>query len=138
MTFYTGNVRTDVDNKRMKNLRVTVNGTAYDVQVEELGADAAPAASAPAKAAPAPAKPAPAPAPSGSAGAVKVTAPMPGTVVRVEVSAGDAVKSGQDLVFIEAMKMETPVKAAQDGTIASVEVSSGESVDTGKVLLTMN
>lgn len=123
--------------KRMKNLRVTVNGTSYDVQVEELGENAAPAA-APAKAAPAPAKAAPAPASSGSAGSVKVTAPMPGTVVRVEVNAGDAVKSGQDLVFIEAMKMETPVKAAQDGTIASIEVSSGESVDTGKVLLTMN
>ena len=59
-------------------------------------------------------------------------------IVRVEVSAGDSVTAGQDLVFIEAMKMETPVKAAQDGTIASVEVSSGESVDTGKVLLTMN
>ncbi len=121
----------------MKNLRVTVNGTAYDVQVEELGADAAPAPvkAAPAKAAPAPAA---APAASGNAGSVKVTAPMPGTVVRVEVNTGDAVKSGQDLVFIEAMKMETPVKAAQDGTIASIEVSSGESVETGKVLLTMN
>ena len=120
----------------MKNLRVTVNGTSYDVQVEELGGSTAPAA-APAKAAPAPAA-APAPTASGNEGAVKVTAPMPGTVVRVEVSAGDSVTAGQDLVFIEAMKMETPVKAAQDGTIASVEVSSGESVDTGKVLLTMN
>lgn len=119
----------------MKNLRITVNGTAYDVQVEELGATA----SAPVVAAPsvAPSAPAPAAAPA-NAGGVQVTAPMPGTVVRVEVSAGDSVKAGQDLIFIEAMKMETPVKAAQDGTIASVNVAKGESVDTGKVLLTMN
>lgn len=123
----------------MKNLRITVNGTAYDVQVEELGGDSAPAASAPAPAAaPAAPKAAPAPAASGNEGAVKVTAPMPGTVVRIEVNTGDAVKAGQDLIFIEAMKMETPVKAAQDGTVASIAVQKGESVDTGKVLLTMN
>ena len=120
----------------MKNLKITVNGTAYDVQVEELGGDTAPAASAPAASAPA-AKPA-APAPSGNEGAVKVSAPMPGTVVRIEVNTGDAVKAGQDLIFIEAMKMETPVKAAQDGTVASINVSKGESVDTGKDLITLN
>lgn len=120
----------------MKNLRITVNGTAYDVQVEELGSSSAVQTSAPA-AAPAPATK-PAAAPSGSAGAVKVTAPMPGTVVRVEVKTGEAVSAGQDLIFIEAMKMETPVKAAQDGTVASIEVTAGDAVDTGKVLLTMN
>ncbi len=119
----------------MKNLRITVNGTAYDVQVEELGSTA----SAPVAAAPAPtAAPTPAPAAPANAGGVEVTAPMPGTVVRIEVAAGDAVKAGQDLIFIEAMKMETPVKAAQDGTVASINVAKGESVDTGKVLLTMN
>ncbi len=120
----------------MKNLRITVNGTSYDVQVEELGETSAPAVAAPSPAV----VPAAAPAPKAAenAGSVTVTAPMPGTVVRVEVSAGDTVKSGQDLVFIEAMKMETPVKAAQDGTIASVNVSKGEAVETGKVLLTMN
>lgn len=122
----------------MKNLRITVNGTAYDVQVEELGSSSAPAAAAaPAPAAAPAAAPKPA-APSGNAGAVKVTAPMPGTVVRVEVNPGDAVTAGQDLVFIEAMKMETPVKAAQDGTVASIEVTAGDAVDTGKVLLTLN
>ena len=120
----------------MKNLRITVNGTAYDVQVEELSGSEAPAAAAPAAAAPAPAaKPA---APAGAAGSVVVKAPMPGTVVNVVVSAGQAVKAGDDLVFIEAMKMETPVKAGQDGTIASIEVTAGDAVDTGKVLLTMN
>ena len=63
---------------------------------------------------------------------------MPGTVVRVEVSEGDSVKAGQDLIFIEAMKMETPVKAASDGVIATINVSKGEAVETGKTLLTMN
>ena len=101
----------------MKNLRITVNGTAYDVQVEELGESAAPA---------------------GAKGSVEIKAPMPGTVVNVVVSAGQAVKSGDDLVFIEAMKMETPVKAPQDGTVATVEVAKGEAVDSGKVLVTLN
>ena len=121
----------------MKNLRITVNGTAYDVQVEELGGSSAPAEAAPAlAAAPAPAaKPA---APAGAQGSVVVKAPMPGTVVNVVVSAGQAVKAGDDLVFIEAMKMETPVKAPQDGTVATVDVAKGESVDSGKVLVTLN
>ena len=123
----------------MKNLRITVNGTAYDVQVEELGGSSAPAAAAapaPAAAAPAPAaKPA---APAGAQGSVVIKAPMPGTVVNVVVSAGQAVKAGDDLVFIEAMKMETPVKAPQDGTVATVDVAKGESVDSGKVLVTLN
>ena len=108
----------------MKNLRITVNGTAYDVQVEELGGSSAPAA-----------KPA---APAGAQGSVVIKAPMPGTVVNVVVSAGQAVKAGDDLVFIEAMKMETPVKAPQDGTVATVDVAKGESVDSGKVLVTLN
>ena len=121
----------------MKNLRITVNGTAYDVQVEELGGSSAPASAAPAlAAAPAPAaKPA---APAGAQGSVVVKAPMPGTVVNVVVSGGQAVKAGDDLVFIEAMKMETPVKAPQDGTVATVDVAKGESVDSGKVLVTLN
>ena len=121
----------------MKNLRITVNGTAYDVQVEELGSSSAPVAAAPAPvaaAAPA-AKPA---APAGAAGSVVITAPMPGTVVNVAVKAGQAVKKGDDLVFIEAMKMETPVKAPQDGTVATIDVAKGESVDSGKTLLTLN
>lgn len=121
----------------MKNLRITVNGTAYDVQVEELSGSEAPAvAAAPAAAAPAPAaKPA---APAGAAGSIVVKAPMPGTVVNVVVSAGQAVKAGDDLVFIEAMKMETPVKAPQDGTVATIDVAKGEAVDSGKVLVTLN
>ncbi len=121
----------------MKHLKITVNGTAYDVQVEELDSASAPAAS-PAPAAPA-AAPAPKPAaPSGAVGNISVKAPMPGTVVNVVVKPGQAVKSGEDLVFIEAMKMETPVKSPQDATVATVEVSKGEAVDSGKVLVTLN
>ena len=116
----------------MKNLRITVNGTAYDVQVEELDAGSAPAAAA---AAPSPAaKPA---ASQGAAGSVAVKAPMPGTVVNVVVTKGQAVKSGDDLVFIEAMKMETPVKAPQSGKVVTVDVSKGEVVDSGAVLVTL-
>ncbi len=120
----------------MKNLRITVNGTAYDVQVEELGTSTSPAAAPAAPAAPAPAaKPA---APSGAAGSIVVKAPMPGTIVNVVVSAGQSVKAGDDLVFIEAMKMETPVKAPKDAVVATVDVTKGESVDSGKVLVTLN
>ena len=118
----------------MKNLRITVNGTAYDVQVEELGETASAAPAAAAKPAPA-AKPA---APAGAVGNISVKAPMPGTVVNVVVTVGQAVKAGDDLVFIEAMKMETPVKAPKDATVATIEVSKGEAVDSGKVLVTLN
>lgn len=122
----------------MKNLRITVNGIAYDVQVEELGSSSAPAAAPTAAPAAAPAPAAKPAAPAGAAGSVVVKAPMPGTVVNVVVSAGQAVKAGDDLVFIEAMKMETPVKAPQDGTVATIDVAKGESVDSGKVLVTLN
>ena len=122
----------------MKNLRITVNGTAYDVQVEDLGSSSAPAAAPTAAPAAAPAPAAKPAAPAGAAGSVVVKAPMPGTVVNVVVSAGQAVKAGDDLVFIEAMKMETPVKAPQDGTVATIDVAKGESVDSGKVLVTLN
>ena len=131
----------------MKNLIVTVNGVAYNVQVEETGA-AAPAAPAAAPApvavpasvaaAPAPAPvaaPAPAPAPAApkaakpAAGANSVNAPMPGTILNVLVSAGDSVKKGQTLMILEAMKMENEIMAAQDGVIAGVHVSKGDAVN---------
>ena len=118
----------------MKNLRITVNGVAYDVQVEELGATSAPApVAAPApKAAPAPA------APAGQAGSIEVNAPMPGTIVSVAVTAGQAVKKGDTLVVIEAMKMENEIAAPLDGTVATINCTKGESVDSGKLLVSMN
>ena len=116
----------------MKNLRITVNGVAYDVQVEELGADAVAAAPAAAKAAPAPKA-----APKTVGAGEKVAAPMPGTIVSVNVSDGQAVKKGDVLVVLEAMKMENEIKAPKDGTITGISVNKGESVDTGATLVTI-
>ncbi len=129
----------------MKKYNVTVNGTVYEVEVEEIGevASAPVAAEAP-KAAPAPAakpaapKAAPKAAPAGAAGAVKVEAPMPGTVTKVLVKAGDAVKSGDTLLAFEAMKMEQEIKAPKDGVVASVNVSQGASINQGDLLVSLN
>ena len=125
----------------MKNYTITVNGNVYDVTVEEgAGSGVAPAA-APAAAPKAAPKAAPAPAPkaaSAGAGAVKVTASVPGKVFKVEATAGQAVKAGDSIIILEAMKMEIPVVAPQDGTIASIEVGAGDAVENGQVLATMN
>lgn len=121
----------------MKNLKITVNGVVYDVQVEEVDGSSAPAA-APA-AAPAPkAAPAAAPKAAPAAGGEAVKSPMPGTILSVPVKAGQSVKTGDVLVVLEAMKMENEIKAAHDAVVASVAVSKGESVDTGAVLVTLN
>ena len=129
----------------MKNYTITVNGNVYEVTVEEgfTGAASAPKAAAPApKAAPAAApKAAPAAAlaaPAGAAGAVAVTAPMPGKILGVKASAGQAVKRGQVLLILEAMKMENEIVAPQDGTVATINVAVGDSVEPGATLATLN
>ena len=126
----------------MKSYTITVNGVAYDVTVEEgAGGAAAPAArpaaapKAAPKAAPAPAA---APAAGGAAGAVKVTASVPGKGFKVEASVGQAVKAGDTIVILEAMKMEIPVVAPQDGTVASIDVAVGAAVENGDVLASLN
>ena len=124
----------------MKNYRITVNGTSYDVSVEELSGGAAPVA-APVAAAPKAAPVAAAPkaaAPAGGAGAVKIEAKAAGKVFAVEASVGQAVKKGDTVLILEVMKMETPVVAETDGTIASIDVAKGDSVEVGTVLATMN
>ena len=121
----------------MKNYRVTVNGIAYDVVVEEIGAGTAPAAPVSPVAAPA-AAPAPAAKPAGPAGANAIKAPMPGNVIKMNVKAGDAVKKGDVLCVLEAMKMENDITAPKDGVIASVDVQQGATVVTDTLLLTMN
>ncbi|MDO4273330.1 MAG: biotin/lipoyl-containing protein [Eubacteriales bacterium] len=124
----------------MKSYTITVNGTAYEVTVEETGSVSAPAAAAAPKAAPAAApKAAPkAAAPAAGAGAVKVTSSVPGKVVKLVASVGQAVKAGDNVVILESMKMEIPVVAPQDGTIASIDVAEGSSVENGDTLATMN
>lgn len=119
----------------MKNYRITVNGTAYDVAVEELGAGAAPAAVA----APAPvAAAAPAPAAPAAAGSIEVAAPMPGKILNVKAGVGTAVKKGDVILILEAMKMENDVVAPEDGTVESINVSAGDAVEAGDVLATLN
>ena len=126
----------------MKSYTITVNGTAYEVTVEETGSVAAPAPAARAAAPAAPkAAPAPAPkaaAPAAGAGAVKVTASVPGKVLKIVASAGQAVKAGDSIVILEFMKMEIPVVAPQDGTVASIDTTEGASVENGDTLATMN
>ena len=122
----------------MKTYTITVNGNVYDVTVEEgTGVAATPVATP--KTAPAPAKKAaPKAAPAGAQGGVKVNAPMPGKILGVKVSAGQAVKKGQVLLVLEAMKMENEIVAPQDGTVASINVTVGEQVEAGAVIATLN
>ena len=120
----------------MKNYTITVNGNVYDVTVEEGTGSTAGAAKA---ATPKAAAPKAAPkAAAGAQGAVKVNAPMPGKILKVNVNAGTAVKKGDVLLVLEAMKMENEICAPQDGTVATVECAAGDSVESGKVLVSMN
>ena len=111
----------------MKYFNITVNGVAYNVTVEESAAGAAPVAA-----------PVAAPAPAAAAGAVQVNSPMPGNILDVKVSAGQAVQAGDVLVILEAMKMENEIVAPQDGTVASVSVKKGDTVNSGDLLVSMN
>ena len=124
----------------MKNYTITVNGNVYDVTVEEGTGSAAPAAApevAPAAPKAAPAAPKAA-APAGAAGSVTVAAPMPGKILGVKANPGQAVKKGDVIVILEAMKMENEIVAPQDGTIASINVATGDSVEAGATLATLN
>ena len=112
----------------MKNYTITVNGNVYDVVVEEGASTGAPvAAKAPAAPKAAPKAPAAAPKASGAAGSIKV-----------EASVGQAVKKGDAVIILEAMKMEIPVVAPEDGTVASIDVAVGDTVEAGAVLATLN
>ncbi len=119
----------------MKNYTITVNGNVYSVTVEEGTAGEATTPVAQVATAPkAPVKKAVA----AGAGKVKVNAPMPGKILGVKVSNGQAVKKGDVLLVLEAMKMENEVVSPEDGTIASLNVATGDSVEAGDVLATLN
>ena len=113
----------------MNNYKVNVNGTAYEVEIEEMSG--APAA------APVAAAPAAAPAPAASGAGESITSPMPGNILAVNVAAGDAVKKGQVLMVLEAMKMENEIMAPRDGKVASVAVAKGAAVESGALLCTI-
>ena len=106
----------------MKKYKVNVNGTAYEVEIEEMtGAPAAPVA-----------------APAAASGAGEsITSPMPGNILAVNVAAGDMVKKGQVLMVLEAMKMENEIMAPQDGKVTSVAVAKGAAVESGALLCTI-
>ncbi len=120
----------------MKNYTITVNGTAYDVTVEEgTGVASAPAApKAAPKAAPAAPKAA---APAAGAGSIKVEAGAAGKIFKIEKQVGAAVKKGDAVIILEAMKMEIPVVAPADGTVASIDVNVGDMVESGACLATL-
>ena len=115
----------------MRNYRVNVNGTEYEVSIEEIAASEVKAA--PAK----PAAPAPKAAPAAAGAGEKITAPMPGNILAVNVAAGQTVKSGDVLMILEAMKMENEIMAPKAGKVTSVTVSKGSTVATGDVLCTV-
>ena len=129
--------------------KVTLKGRTYEVEVEageailldeyEAIAPSAPAAApvaAPA-AAPAAAAPAPAAAPVVTGAGEPVNAPMPGNILKVNVTNGQAVKAGDVLCVLEAMKMENEIMAPKDGTVTQVLVSKGATVDTGATLVVL-
>lgn len=130
----------------MKKYNITVNGISYEVMVEETSeTSSAPVAAPVQNTAPTPVgatKPAPKPtaksAPSGTSGSVKISAPMPGTILKIDLAVGQTIKKNDLVCILEAMKMENEIFASEGGTIASVNVSKGSSVNSGDVIISIN
>ena len=123
----------------MKNYTITVNGNVYDVVVEEgAGSGVAPVAAPVVKKAAPVVAAAPAAAPAAGAGSIKVEAGAAGKIFKIEAKVGQAVKKGDAVIILEAMKMEIPVVAPEDGTVASIDVAVGDPVEAGAVLATLN
>ena len=118
----------------MRKFIINVNGKSYDVEVEEVGGSSAPVAVAAPAAAPVAAPSAPAQAPAANVAGTKAEAPMPGTILKVNVNVGDTVTEGQAIMVLEAMKMENEIPAPCAGKVVSVNVKQGDAVETGTVL----
>ena len=116
---------------------VTVNGASYKVELGESAPIAAPAPAAAPVAAPAPAKAAAAPAPAPAAGGYKVTSPLPGVILDVNVNVGDKVAAGQKVAVLEAMKMENEIQAEKGGTVTAILAKKGDSVLEGATIITI-
>ena len=121
----------------MKNYTITVNGTSYDVTVDEKGGSTAAAPAAAPVSAPAPAAAPAASAPAAGAGSIQVTAGAAGKVFKLDKNVGDQVKKGETVITIEAMKMEIGCVAPEAGTVASINVSVGDPCENGTVLATL-
>jgi len=128
----------EINSVEGSNASVTVNGTAYQVELENAPAAPVQAAPAPVSAAPAPAQAAPAaPKPAASGAGKAVTSPLPGVIIAVKVNVGDAVKAGQEVAVLEAMKMENSIEATHDGTVTAIHVAKGDSVLEGAAVVTI-
>lgn len=119
---------------------VSVNGTSYQVELED--APAAPVQAVPVQTsiitpAAAPVQAAPAPKPAASGAGKPVTSPLPGVIIAVKVNVGDSVKAGQEVAVLEAMKMENSIEAVQDGTVTAIHVAKGDSILEGAVIVTI-
>jgi biotin carboxyl carrier protein len=126
----------------MRKFVVTVNGTSYEVEVEEQGEGITTSAAGvePVKSESAATQPAPKSKPAAKstpAGSKTIAAPMPGTILDINVKVGDSITKGQVLCILEAMKMENEIMAPQDGKVVSVNVSKGASVNAGDVLFAL-
>lgn len=127
----------EINSVEGSNASVTVNGTAYQVELENAPSapvQAVPAA--PVAAAPAPAAPA-APKPAASGAGKAVTSPLPGVIIAVKVNVGDSVKAGQEVAVLEAMKMENSIEATHDGTVTAIHVAKGDSILEGAAVVTI-
>ena len=128
----------EINSVEGSNASVTVNGTAYQVELENAPAAPVQAAPAPVSAAPAPVQAAPAaPKPAASGAGKAVTSPLPGVIIAVKVNVGDAVKAGQEVAVLEAMKMENSIEATHDGTVTAIHVAKGDSVLEGATVVTI-